>query len=123
MSEINVGSLAPDFSLPAADGSMVQLSQYRGKKVVLFFYSKDNTPGCSNEVRQFGEVYDELVASGAIVLGVSRDSVKTHEKFSVKLELPYLLLSDVDREVCRAYALRKVKVDHHAKEVLTLLKT
>jgi peroxiredoxin Q/BCP len=154
MSDIIVGSIAPDFSLPATNGSVVQLHQYRGKKVIIFFYSKDNTPGCSNEVRQFGEVHNEIIASGAVLLGISRDSVQSHEKFSAKWELPYLLLSDADREVCESYqvlkeknmygkkviglerstfivdqdgiiihALRKIKADGHAKDVLALLKS
>jgi peroxiredoxin Q/BCP len=154
MSNITVGSIAPDFSLPATNSSVVQLQHYRGKTVILFFYSKDNTPGCSNEVRQFGEVHDEILASGAVLLGVSRDSVQSHEKVSAKWELPYLLLSDADREVCKSYqvlkeknmygkkiigverstfivdqegiiihALRKVKVEGHAKDVLALLKS
>lgn len=117
MEEIKVGSMAPDFVLPAIDGKMVNLSQYHGQKVVLYFYSKDNTPGCSDEARQFREVYGEISALGAVVLGISRDSTATHEKFSAKLELPFLLLSDTESIVSQLYGVLKEK-NMYGKKVM-----
>lgn len=117
MSEIAIGSPAPDFSLPATGGGVVGLSNCRGQKTVLFFYSKDNTSGCTNEVREFSDLYPEFAAAGAVVFGISRDSIATHEKFSAKLELPYKLLSDADGSVCRLFGVLKEK-NMYGKKVL-----
>ncbi|MDR3560268.1 MAG: peroxiredoxin [Negativicutes bacterium] len=117
MSEIGIGQPAPDFSLPATGGSMVTLSEYRGRKVILFFYSKDNTAGCTNEVREFGDIYPEIAATGVVVFGISRDSLVSHEKFSAKLQLPYQLLSDANGSVCRLYGVLKEK-NMYGKKVI-----
>lgn len=106
---VKEGHMAPDFTLTATGGKEVALSQYRGKKVVLYFYSKDNTAGCTNEARDFAGVHEAVKAAGAVVLGVSRDSTQTHEKFSAKHELPFLLLSDTDRTVSQLYGVYKEK--------------
>ena len=97
------GALAPDFSLLADDGREVCLSDYRGQAVVLYFYPRDNTPGCTVEARGFRDHHQDLVDQGAVVFGVSRDSVRTHLGFRQKHDLPFALLSDPDGEVISAY--------------------
>ena len=97
------GTMAPDFALPADGGGEVSLSDYRGKKVVLYFYPRDNTSGCTTEACNFRDDYSEIVAAGAAVLGVSPDSVKSHDRFKAKLSLPFALLSDPEHEVAETY--------------------
>jgi peroxiredoxin Q/BCP len=97
------GTLAPDFTLPADGGGEVTLSDYRGKKVVLYFYPKDNTSGCTTEACSFRDDYSAILATGAVVLGVSPDSVKSHDGFKLKLSLPFALLSDPDHQVAEMY--------------------
>jgi peroxiredoxin Q/BCP len=97
------GTLAPDFTLPADGGSEVSLSDYRGKQVVLYFYPKDNTSGCTTEACGFRDDYSAILATGAVVLGVSPDSVKSHDGFKLKLSLPFALLSDPDHRVAEMY--------------------
>lgn len=102
-------SPAPDFSLPATGGTTVTLSALRGRKLVLYFYPKDNTPGCTNETRDFGALYAEFAASGCEIFGVSRDSMKSHENFKAKLALPFELISDPDEQACEAFGVMKLK--------------
>jgi len=97
------GTIAPDFTLEADGGREVSLSEHRGKKVVLYFYPKDNTPGCTTEACNFRDDYSPIIAAGAVVLGVSPDSVKSHDKFKLKLDLPFALLSDPDHKVAEMY--------------------
>ena len=97
-----VGSVAPDFTLPSANGD-VALSAFRGKKVILYFYSKDMTGGCTTQAVGYKEVAAELQSLNAVVIGVSKDSVKSHIRFAEKYELPFVLLSDEDLSVIRAY--------------------
>jgi len=97
------GTMAPDFTLPADGGGEVTLSDYRGKKVVLYFYPKDNTSGCTTEACGFRDDYSQLLAAGAAVLGVSPDSVKSHDGFKAKYSLPFALLSDPDHRVAEMY--------------------
>lgn len=97
------GTLAPDFTLPSDGGGEVTLSQYRGKKVVLYFYPKDNTPGCTTEACGFRDSHAEILAAGAAVLGVSPDPVKSHDKFKLQFNLPFALLSDPDHRVAEMY--------------------
>lgn len=97
------GITAPDFSLTTDGGGEVTLSDFRGKKVVLYFYPKDNTPGCTTEACNFRDDYSQLIAAGAVVLGVSPDSVKSHDRFKLKYELPFALLSDPDHQVAEMY--------------------
>ena len=104
-----VGTIAPDFSLPDQDGVMHALKDYRGQRVVLYFYPKDNTPGCSAQAAGFGELYPQFTAQGAVVLGVSKDNVASHKKFQQKYNLPFTLLADVDRTVIEAYDVWKEK--------------
>ena len=97
------GDRAPDFSLPATNGQQVSLKQLAGKKVVLYFYPRDNTPGCTREACNFRDNYQALQQAGAVVLGVSADSVQSHEKFAGKYDLPFPLLSDKEATVATAY--------------------
>jgi thioredoxin-dependent peroxiredoxin len=97
------GTPAPDFTLPASDGSTVTLSALRGHHVVLYFYPKDDTPGCTTEACSFRDNWHTLEQRGVRVLGISRDSVKSHQKFAAKYGLPFTLLSDEDGEVTEKY--------------------
>jgi peroxiredoxin Q/BCP len=97
------GAMAPDFTLPMDGGGEVTLSDFRGKKVVLYFYPKDYTTGCTTEACSFRDDYSEILAAGAVVLGVSPDSVRSHEGFKVKYNLPFALLSDPDHRVAEMY--------------------
>jgi peroxiredoxin Q/BCP len=97
------GMRAPNFLLPADDGSMVSLSSLKGKKVVLYFYPKDDTPGCTTEACGFRDIHSKITKRGAVVIGVSKDSVKKHDGFKKKYKLPFTLLSDPDGEVIAAY--------------------
>ncbi len=100
---LNVGDPAPDFSLPDATGNLVTLSDLRGKTVVLYFYPRDNTPGCTKEACAFRDAYSEFDAKGIVVLGVSTDDAKSHEKFITKYSLPFPLLIDEGGKVAEAY--------------------
>ena len=96
MSEL-VGKAAPDFTVLADDNTEVSLHDFKGKKVILYFYPKDNTPGCSVEAQNFNEAYDTLAKAGYTILGVSRDTVKRHVNFKEKFGLRFALLADTDR--------------------------
>ena len=98
-----VGKTAPDFTLPADGGGTVKLSDLRGKKVVLYFYPKDDTPGCTKEACGFRDALPDFSKVDAVVIGLSRDSVAKHDKFKAKYELPFTLASDVEGKVCEAY--------------------
>ncbi len=98
-----VGKTAPDFTLPADGGGTVKLSDLRGKKVVLYFYPKDDTPGCTKEACGFRDALPDYSKIDAVIIGLSKDSVAKHEKFKAKYELPFPLVSDVDGKVCEAY--------------------
>jgi len=103
MTILTRGSIAPDFSLADQQGNPVRLSDYRGRWVVLYFYPKDMTPGCTQEACSFRDVYADLAQEGAVVLGVSADDVQSHRKFADKYELPFPLLADTDHTVSEAY--------------------
>ena len=100
---LEIGQPAPDFTLPRNDGDDVTLSALRPQKIVLYFYPKDDTPGCTKEAIGFTEALDAFSAAGAVILGVSKDTVAKHEKFRAKYELGIDLLSDADGEVCELY--------------------
>ena len=100
---VEEGSQAPDFELKSDAGETVKLSQFRGRPVVLYFYPKDDTPGCTKEACAFRDSYDEYLARDAVILGVSRDGEESHRKFKQKYDLPFTLLSDPDHEVAEAY--------------------
>ena len=99
----NTGDAAPDFQLKDQNGNDVKLSQYRGQHVVLYFYPKDDTSGCTREACDFRDEHSALESAGAVVLGVSPDDTKCHLKFATKYSLPFPLLADTEREVCDAY--------------------
>jgi peroxiredoxin Q/BCP len=151
---LGVGDQAPELSLPDQHGKSVTLKGLRGKQVVLYFYQKDDTPGCTKESCDFRDVESQIMRAGALILGVSLDSKESHQKFVKKYGLPFPLLSDEDAAVSKAYGVykeknmygkkywgierstfvidpagmikavfRKVKVDGHADEVLTALKS
>ena len=106
---LNIGDKAPLFSLPDQNGKVHNLEDYRGKKVVLYFYPKDNTSGCTKQACNFTELYPQFTEKGAVVLGVSKDSVASHKKFEEKYGLPFTLLSDEGLEVLQAYDVWKEK--------------
>jgi len=106
---LKVGSRAPAFSLPNEKGQVVKLSELRGKKVVLFFYPKDNTPGCTQEACSFRDGLQAIRKKGAVVLGVSADSVASHQKFSQKFDFNFPLLSDESKAMIQAYGVWKEK--------------
>ena len=100
---LEVGTKAPDFTLPDQNGNMHSLSEYRGKKVILYFYPKDNTPGCTKQACGFAERYPKFTDKGAVVLGISKDSVASHKKFEEKYGLPFTILSDPELVAIQAY--------------------
>ena len=100
---------APEFTLPDKDGNMVSLKDFLGKKVVLYFYPRDNTPGCTRQACAFAKAYDEFADLNTVIVGISKDSQKSHTNFATKYELPFILLSDTDHEVIEAYDLWKEK--------------
>ena len=100
---LETGTKAPDFELPDQNGKIHKLSDYEGKKVILYFYPKDNTPGCTKQACGFSERYPQFMQKGAVILGVSKDSVASHKKFEEKYNLGFTLLSDVNLEVIKAY--------------------
>jgi thioredoxin-dependent peroxiredoxin len=97
------GTKAPEFTLTDDQGQEVSLSDFAGKKVVIYFYPKDDTPGCTKEACSFRDNHDAILARGAVVLGVSADDTKSHEKFKTKFELPFPLLSDPEKKMIQAY--------------------
>lgn len=100
---LNINDKAIDFTLPDSNGSKISLSDFKGKKVVVYFYPKDNTPGCTKQACSFRDVYDDILDTGAVVIGISPDNGDSHEKFKNKFGLPFYLLSDVDHAVAEAY--------------------
>ena len=100
---LEVGTKAPDFTLPDQNGDLHSLSVYRGKKVILYFYPKDNTPGCTKQACGFAERYPKFTEKGAVVLGISKDSVASHKKFEEKYGLPFTLLADPELVAIQAY--------------------
>lgn len=151
--DVTVGTKAPDFSLPDQTEKMVSLKNLKGKQVVLYFYPKDDTPGCTKESCDLRDSYAKITKTGAVIVGVSLDGAESHRKFIEKYSLPFSLLSDEETAVSKAYGVyklknmygkkywgierstfvidqagfikaifRKVKVDGHAKEILTVLK-
>lgn len=107
--EIKEGSLAPEFSLMGSDGKEHKLSDYTGKKVILYFYPKDNTAGCSKEACSFRDNIKIVTDLNAVVIGISKDSLKSHDKFIEKFNLPFVLLSDEEEKVCKLYDVIKEK--------------
>ena len=104
-----IGTKAPEFTLPDQNGEMKSLSDYKGQKVILYFYPKDMTSGCTKQACAFSELYPQFREKGAVVLGVSKDSVASHKRFEEKYGLPFVLLSDTERTVIEAYDVWKEK--------------
>ena len=109
---LEIGTKAPEFTLPDQNGEMRALKDFRGKKVVLYFYPKDMTAGCRKKACGFAELYPHFMEKGAVVLGVSKDSVASHKKFEEKFGLPFTLLSDTEKEVIQAYDVWKEKKNY-----------
>ena len=103
---------APVFSLPDQNGKMHSLSDYKGEKVILYFYPKDNTAGCTKQACSFGELYPLFREKGAVVIGISKDSVASHKKFEEKYGLPFTILSDTELEAIKAYDVWKEKKNY-----------
>lgn len=106
---LEVNTKAPDFALQDKDGNTVRLSDFLGKKVVLYFYPRDNTPGCTRQACAFASAYEGFKAKNVAVIGVSKDSVASHQKFAAKYELPFILLSDPELQALQAYDVWKEK--------------
>ena len=122
METIKEGETAPDFTLNDADGKEHRLSDYLGKRVVLYFYPKDDTPGCTKEACTFRDDYSIFIEKGAAILGISPDDVKSHKKFSEKYSLPFPLLADIDKTVVKSYDVWKSK-KFMGKESLGIVRT
>ena len=106
---MKVGDKAPDFTLADRNGKNVSLKDFAGKKVVLYFYPKDNTPGCTRQACAFAQNYAEFARRGIVVIGVSRDSVESHRKFAEKYDLPFVLLADPELQAIKAYGVWQEK--------------
>ena len=119
---LEVGTKAPDFRLEDENGQLHTLEEYRGKKVILYFYPKDNTPGCTKQACGFGELYPQFLEKDAVVIGVSKDSVASHKKFKEKYNLPYTLLSDTELSCIQAYDVWKEK-NMYGKKTMGVVRT
>ena len=119
---LEVGTKAPAFTLPDQDGKMVSLKDFKGQKVVLYFYPKDNTPGCTKQACNFGELLPQFREKGAAVVGVSKDSVASHKKFQEKFGLPFTLLSDPELKVIQAYGVWQEK-NMYGKKTMGVVRT
>ena len=109
---LETGTKAPSFSLPDQNGEIHTLEEYRGKKVILYFYPKDNTPGCTKQACGYAEKYPQFLEKGAVVIGISRDKVASHKRFEEKYELPFIILADPELEAIRAYDVWKEKKNY-----------
>lgn len=119
---LKAGDKAPLFSLKNADDVEINLSDFIGKNVVLYFYPKDNTPGCTTEACEFSEIYDDFIANDTVIIGISPDSTKSHTNFINKHDLKHILLSDEDREVSKQYGVYQVR-KNYGKEYLGIVRT
>ena len=119
---LSIGTKAPDFTLPDQNGELRSLGDFAGKKVVLYFYSKDNTSGCTKQACGFGELYPQFTEKGAVVIGISKDSAESHKKFGEKYGLPFVLLSDPELKAITAYDVWKEKMNY-GKPVMGVVRT
>ena len=115
MSNVAVGKQVPDFELPGTGDTSFGMADAKGRKVVLYFYPKDNTPGYTSESQDFRDLYPEFAGSGAEIFGISRDSLRSHENFKAKFEFPFELLSDADETVCKLFDVLKEKIMYGRK--------
>ena len=109
---LEIGTKAPKFTLPDKDGNLVSLADFADKKVVLYFYPRDNTPGCTRQACAFAGAYEEFKSINAVVIGISKDSVASHQKFAEKHGLPFILLSDPERSAIEAYGVWQEKKNY-----------
>ncbi len=109
---LETGTKAPDFELPDQNGEMHTLKEYRGKKVILYFYPKDNTPGCTKQACGYSGLHTQFLEKGAVVLGISRDTVASHKRFEEKQDLKFTILADPERKVIEAYDVWKEKKNY-----------
>ena len=109
---LEIGTKAPDFTLPDQNGDMRSLADYSNERVILYFYSKDMTSGCTKQACGFAELYPQFREKGAVVIGISRDTVASHKKFEEKYGLPFTILSDPELDVIRAYDVWKEKMNY-----------
>lgn len=119
---LEIGIKAPALELPDQDGNVRTLEEFRGKKVILYFYPKDNTPGCTKQACGFGELYPQFMEKDAVVIGVSKDSVASHKKFQEKYSLPFILLSDTELSAIQAYDVWKEK-NMYGKKTMGVVRT
>jgi peroxiredoxin Q/BCP len=122
MTQPTAGMPAPQFEGTDQNGNVIKLNSFRGKKIVLYFYPKDNTPGCTAEACSLRDNYNELLKKGFVVIGISPDSIKSHEKFSEKYELPFPLISDPEKKIMMAYGAYGEKM-MYGKKVTGVLRT
>ena len=120
---LKIGTIAPVFTLPDQNGEMKRLEDYQGQKVILYFYPKDMTSGCTKQACASGDLYPQFREKGAVVLGVSRDSVESHKRFEEKYGLPFPLLSDPERKVMKAYDVLKEKKNSSGKVSTSVVRT
>ncbi len=119
---LEIGTKAPDFSLPDQNGDMHTLEEFKGKKVILYFYPRDNTPGCTKQACGFGDLYPQFQEKGAVVIGISKDSVKSHKKFEERYGLPFILLSDPELAAIQGYDVWKEK-NMYGKKSMGVVRT
>ncbi|PSM52203.1 thiol peroxidase [Campylobacter blaseri] len=119
---LKAGDKAPEFSLKNSDGVEISLKDFIGKNVVLYFYPKDNTPGCTTEACEFTQNYDEFLANDTVVIGISPDSIKSHQNFIEKQSLKHILLSDEEKEVSKLYGVYQVR-KNYGREYLGIVRT
>ncbi len=119
---LTIGTRAPDFTLQDQNGRDRSLSEFRGQKVVLYFYSKDMTSGCTKQACGFAELYPQFTEKGAVVIGVSKDTAASHKKFGEKYNLPFILLADPDKEAIQAYDVWKEK-NMYGKATMGVVRT
>ena len=117
MSKVSIGKKVPNFELPATGGQNIKLSELKGKKVVLYFYPRDSTPGCTTEGQNFRDNHNKFKRTKTVILGVSRDSIKSHENFKSKHEFPFELLSDKEETLCALFDVIKEKILYGKKHM------
>jgi peroxiredoxin Q/BCP len=104
-----IDTMITDFELPATGGKLFRLADLRGQTLVIYFYPKDSTPGCTSEAQQFRDLYPDFIKAGCVVVGVSRDSLRSHENFRARQDLPFALLSDADETLCTQFSVIRMK--------------
>ncbi|HEC1757819.1 TPA: thioredoxin-dependent thiol peroxidase [Campylobacter lari] len=122
MKELQIGDKAPVFELLNQDGVKISLSDFLGKKIVLYFYPKDNTPGCTTQACEFSQNYEDFLGQNTVIIGISPDSVKSHENFIKKYDLKHTLLSDSEKEICKLYGAWGLK-KNYGKEYEGLIRS